>query len=59
MPCHSKKEKEGGDQDNTQVSNLVACVQVGPFLEKKNLPRKVGLGESYLGMLGSEHWEFL
>lgn len=25
---------------------------------EKNLPGKAGLGESYLGLLGSEHWEF-
>lgn len=50
------EEGEGGDQDNTRVSNLDACVQVGPFLEEKNLPGKAGLGESYLGLLGSEHW---
>lgn len=45
---------EGGDQDHTQVSNLVVYVQVGPFKEEKNPLGKAGLGESYLGLLNSE-----
>lgn len=52
------EEGEGGDQTNTQVSNLGACVGVGPFMEEKNPPGEAGLGENYLGLLGSEYWEF-
>lgn len=53
------EEAEGGDQDNTQVSNLVVYVQVGSFKEEKNPLGKAGLSESYLGLLTSEYGGFL